>query len=68
MKKALQIGDSVALTRASLATLGAKNAGLRGVIQSIEGNWLATVQWDSGGESTINLANLCKPRSVAFVE
>jgi hypothetical protein len=62
------VGDRVALTRASLATLSARNAALRGTITAIESAWLATVQWDNAPASTVNVANLCKPRSVAFIE
>lgn len=67
-KPALTVGDRVALTRASLSTLGAGNASLRGTITAIEAAWLATVQWDNAAPSTVNVGNLCKPRSVAFIE
>lgn len=73
----LEVGDTVAYTRNALMTMGGQFCGLRGEILSIvehSPGWiLATVAWKiNGGASVhvalVNIRNLCRPRSVAFVE
>lgn len=75
-KQKLQIGDRVALTANAVKFIyGGKHAvaKLRGEIVAIVGlGSLAVVQWDGWADEdancTYNIANLCKPRSVAFAE
>jgi hypothetical protein len=77
MAKALQIGDRVAYTRNALLTFGSGYADLRGTIIELEevtpGWTLATVEWENWGGTpgtlkVINVNNLCRPRSRAFIE
>ena len=73
MAAKITIGDRVAYTRQFLTALGLgySAAQARGVVTALQGwgkNDLATVAWDGGTASAVNTANLCKPRSVAFVE
>ncbi len=76
MTTKIAIGDRVALT-ATFVKYAAGNARahglakLRGEVIAHLG-WCAVVQWDGVPDEeanhTYNLANLCKPRSVAFTE
>jgi predicted metalloendopeptidase len=69
----VKIGDRVALSATFLYAINGKHdkAKLRGEIIAIIG-CLAVVQWDGVPDEeanhTYNLANLCKPRSVKFIE
>lgn len=63
----LAVGDAVAVKRCALATLPSMSEA-RGVIDHIEAGWLATVRWRGGRVSQINLGNLCRTRSIAFIE
>lgn len=65
--KPIEVGDTVAVKRCALATLPSMSEA-RGVVDSIEGGWLATVKWRGGRVSQINLGNLCRTRSLAFIE
>lgn len=78
MKKTLKIGDRVALTASAVKyTELPKNqysaSRLRGeIIAIVAHGYLAVVQWegvpDHEANHTYAIANLCKPRSVAFSE
>lgn len=67
MAKPVKVGDFVAVKRTALATLPSMSEA-RGVVESIEGGWLATVKWRGGRVSQINLGNLCGTRAIAFIE
>jgi hypothetical protein len=67
MSKQVKVGDYVAVKRAALATLPSMHDA-RGMVKEIEGGWLATVEWQHGHVSKINVGNLCGTRSKAFVE
>lgn len=66
----LAIGDRVAYTRLFLYSAGIRDrAQWRGVISTRHGKSdLVEVTWEHGGTSTVNTFNLCKPRSISFVE
>lgn len=76
MARDLIIGDNVAYTRTFLESGAVERSERwlmstrRGIVTAIEGGWLAHVAWSDGGSRshTINLKNICSPRSVAFVE
>lgn len=76
MTQPLKIGDNVAYTRTFLESGAIERSERwlmstrRGTVTAIEGDWLAHVAWSDGGSrsQTINLKNICRPRSVAFVE
>lgn len=77
-KAPLGAGDTVALTRTFLTSSAIPSkdrhawASRRGTIEHIdrcEGWPLATVRWQDGASpQTIYVGNLCRPRSVAFIE
>lgn len=71
------VGDSVAYTRDFIMNAGFERAAWRGVVaarhEGFTPEWpLVIVRWSKGQghprELTINAHNLCKTRSVAFVE
>lgn len=68
--KPLAVGDRVALTANFLRSLclGRDHAKLRGTITEINDGWLARVAWEGAEARTYNVANLCRERSVAFIE
>ena len=66
------VGDRVCLTRAFLDLFRGSPeqftlAQRRGELIAVEG-WLGHVVWDSGEAVSYNMANLCRPRSLAAVE
>ena len=76
MAKPIRSGDRVALTFAFLMSSAVASrdrcdqAQRRGVVLRVHARWLATVWWgdDDPNYTTINVANLCRPGSVAFGE
>jgi hypothetical protein len=70
----LAVGDDVAFTRLFIASGGGHDqASWRGTIIEREGDF-CKVEWKRGHgikpgtQTTVNAFNLCKPRSVSFVE
>lgn len=76
MANPLIIGDRVAYARTFLESGAIERSERwlmstrRGIVTAIDGGWLAHVAWSDGGSRshTINIANICRPRSIAFVE
>lgn len=76
MAHPLQIGDRVALTRDFISSGAVERcdrhvmASRRGRIIAITDGWLAHVEWEDKHPrcATVNLHNICRPRSIAFVE
>jgi hypothetical protein len=70
--KTLAVGDRVAFTRLFLQSGGGgyERSRWRGEIVGFAEGWseLATVKWEHGAEGPVNVFNLCKPKSVPFVE
>lgn len=72
----VRVGDRVAYTRIFLESSAVERrerhamASRRGTVTLVESNWLAHVSWEDTGtrSATINIGNLCRPRSIAFVE
>lgn len=70
----LTVGDPVAYTRLFLASTGpSERANWRGKITEREGDF-CTIEWERGNGVTpgmktmVNAFNICKPRSVSFIE
>lgn len=74
MPKPFKINDRVAYARNYLLTVGSSRAARRGTIIKIvthsPGWTLATVQWEGEGGfcSDVNINNICRTNSKAFIE
>ncbi len=66
----LTIGDRVAYTRLFMHSTGmSSRASWRGTITERHGKSdLVSVAWENGENNIVNTFNLCRPRSVGFVE
>lgn len=74
IKSNLQVGARVAYSRAFLKSIACYTGSLpmaRGIIVAIDSlgdTRLATVSWNNDAPARVNVANLCKVGSVAFVD